>query len=68
MLVASFLLASWLGCCIVAAPWSSKLGRRHWIMLGSFIQIIGTIISVSSYSYGQLTAGRVIIVSFLHTP
>ncbi|KAL2214964.1 general substrate transporter [Thermoascus aurantiacus ATCC 26904] len=61
MIVASFLLASWLGCCIVAMPWSSRLGRRHWIMLGSLVQIIGTVVSVTSYSYGQLIAGRVII-------
>jgi predicted MFS family arabinose efflux permease len=39
------------------------MGRRFWIILGAFIQIVGTVISVSSYSYGQLIAGRVVIVS-----
>lgn len=63
MIVAAFLLASWFGCCIVSSPWSHRVGRRQWIMLGGLVQIIGTIISVSSYSYGQLTAGRVVIVS-----
>ncbi|KAL1964875.1 hypothetical protein VTN77DRAFT_6228 [Rasamsonia byssochlamydoides] len=60
-IVASFLLASWLGCCIVSSPWSDRVGRRQWIMAGALVQIIGTIISVSSYSYEQLIAGRVVI-------
>lgn len=63
MIVASFLLASWLGCVFASTPWSDKLGRRTWVLMGAVIQIIGTIICCSSYSYGQLIAGRVIIVS-----
>ncbi|KAH8819385.1 general substrate transporter [Xylogone sp. PMI_703] len=61
MIVASFLLASWLGCCFASTPWSDRLGRRTWIMLGAVVQIIGTIICVSAYSYGQMIAGRVVI-------
>ncbi|RFU25290.1 hypothetical protein B7463_g11044, partial [Scytalidium lignicola] len=61
MIVASFLLASWLGCCCASTPWSDRLGRRFWVLLGAITQVIGTIICVSSYSYGQLIAGRVII-------
>jgi MFS family permease len=63
MIVASFLLASWLGCCIVASPWSDRIGRRIWILAGNAIQIVGTIICVASYSPGQMIAGRVVIVS-----
>jgi MFS family permease len=66
MIVAAFLLASWLGCCITASPWSDNMGRRFWILLGAFTQIVGSIISVSSYSSGQLIAGRVVIVSPLN--
>merc|ERR1712032_1213869 len=61
MIVASFLLASWLGCVTAASPWSDCVGRRVWVMAGAAIQIIGTIISASSYSVGQLIAGRVLI-------
>lgn len=38
-------------------------GRRTWILLGNVLEIIGTIISVTSYGPGQLIAGRVLIVS-----
>ncbi|ORY12069.1 sugar transporter-like protein [Clohesyomyces aquaticus] len=61
MIVASFLLASWLGCCIAASPWSDRVGRRVWIMVGAAIQIVGTIIAACAYSTGQLIAGRVLI-------
>ncbi|KAK2735171.1 hypothetical protein FQN55_002261 [Onygenales sp. PD_40] len=61
MIVAAFLLASWLGCCIVASPWSDRVGRRVWIITGALVQIVGTIISAASFSSGQLIAGRVII-------
>jgi MFS family permease len=64
MIVAAFLLASWLGCVTVSSPWSDRLGRRTWIIMGGVVQIIGTVISASSYSPGQLIAGRVIIVSY----
>lgn len=52
-------LASWLGCII--ASFSMFIGRRAWIILGCGTQIIETIISASSYSYGQMIAGRVLI-------
>ena len=64
MIVAAFLLASWLGCCITATPWSDRMGRRFWMLLGAVTQIVGTVICASSYSSGQLIAGRVIIVSY----
>jgi MFS family permease len=62
MIVAVFLLASWLGCVIAASPWSDRLGRRIWMMLGAAIQIVGTAICASAYSSGQLIGGRIIIV------
>ena len=62
MIASTFLLASWFGCIIVATL-GMLLGRRTWIIIGNLIQILGTIISASSFSYGQLIAGRVFIVS-----
>ena len=62
MIASTFLLASWLGCIIIAA-FGMLLGRRTWIIVGNVIQIVGTIISASSFSFGQLIAGRVFIVS-----
>ncbi|KAF2015784.1 sugar transporter-like protein [Aaosphaeria arxii CBS 175.79] len=61
MIVASFLLASWLGCCIAASPWSDRQGRRVWVMVGAALQIVGTVVSCTAYSTGQLIAGRVLI-------
>jgi MFS family permease len=61
MIVASFLLATWLGCVAAASPWSHRFGRRTWVISGAVVQIIGTLISASSYSVGQLIAGRVLI-------
>ncbi|MCJ1320768.1 hypothetical protein MMC15_006109 [Xylographa vitiligo] len=60
MIASTFLLASWFGCIIVATL-GMLLGRRTWIIIGNLIQILGTIISASSFSYGQLIAGRVFI-------
>jgi len=61
MITPVFLLASWLGC-IIASFFGMFIGRRAWIILGCGTQITGTIISASSYSYGQMIAGRVLIV------
>ncbi|MCJ1294218.1 hypothetical protein MMC34_005775 [Xylographa carneopallida] len=60
MIASTFLLASWFGCIIVATL-GMLVGRRTWIIIGNLIQILGTIISASSFSYGQLIAGRVFI-------
>lgn len=48
---------------MAASPWSDRIGRRVWVMAGAAVQIVGTIISTSAYSTGQLIAGRVLIVS-----
>lgn len=60
MITSVFLLASWLGCVIVSL-FGMRLGRKTWIMAGEGVQILGTIISATSYGYGQLIAGRVLI-------
>ncbi|MCJ1473092.1 hypothetical protein MMC13_001742 [Lambiella insularis] len=60
MIASTFLLASWLGCIIIAV-FGMMMGRRTWIIIGNVVQIFGTIISASSFSYGQLIAGRVFI-------
>jgi MFS family permease len=67
MITSVFLLASWLGCMIIAA-FGMLLGRRTWILIGCGVQVVGTIISASSYSSGQLIAGRVLIVSYCILP
>ena len=53
MVTSIFLLASWLGCMIVSA-FGLTMGRKSWILVGNVVEIIGTIISASSYSYGQM--------------
>lgn len=60
MVTSVFLLASWLGCIIISV-FGMQMGRKSWIIAGEVVQIIGTIISATSYSYGQLIAGRVLI-------
>ncbi|KAJ5128327.1 hypothetical protein N7476_006947 [Penicillium atrosanguineum] len=45
------ILAYWLG---------ERLGRKNTILLGSTVMSIGAILQVSSYSVGQMMAGRVI--------
>ncbi|KAF2139254.1 uncharacterized protein K452DRAFT_275396 [Aplosporella prunicola CBS 121167] len=60
MITSVFLLASWLGC-IVISFFGMQMGRKTWVIAGEIVQIIGTIISATSYSYGQLIAGRVLI-------
>ena len=65
MIIATFLLTSWLGCVIISC-FGMMIGRRMWLINGSLIQIAGTIISATSFSYGQLIAGRVLIVRYSH--
>ena len=36
-------------------------GRRWWLIYGNLISIIGSAISASSYGYGQMIAGRVLV-------
>jgi MFS family permease len=61
MIASVFLLASWLGCMVITS-FGMTLGRRTWIIIGCFVQVVGTIICATSFSAGQLIAGRVFIV------
>lgn len=61
MITSIFLLASWLGCMIISV-FGMKLGRRQWIIYGCLVQVVGTIISATAHSSGQLIAGRTLIV------
>jgi MFS family permease len=63
MIASVFLLASWLGCMLMAS-FGMILGRRQNIIIGNAISAIGSIISASSQSAGQMIASRVIIVSY----
>ncbi|KAJ5604483.1 hypothetical protein N7510_009637 [Penicillium lagena] len=58
--VAAFTIGGFLGTlsCIWLGDW---LGRRRLMMVGTVIQIIGTIIATSACSLAQLIGGRIII-------
>ena len=62
MITSVFILGSWLGA-LVAATLGMVYGRRTCILLGNLLEIIGSLISVTSYGPGQLIVGRVIVVS-----
>lgn len=48
---------------LVIAPFTFRLGRRGTILLGNAAAIVGSVIQASSYSMGQLIAGRIFTVS-----
>lgn len=60
MVTSIFLLASWLGCMIITF-FGMNMGRRTWILVGNVIEIVGTTLATTSFSYGQLMAGRFLI-------
>ena len=39
---------------MIIATFGMKIGRKNWILIGNVIEIVGSIISATSYSYGQL--------------
>lgn len=43
---------------MIVTVFGFKLGRKNWILLGNVVEIVGTVISASSYSYGQLSKCR----------
>lgn len=52
-----------IGClvgCIVSAIFGNQLGRKNAIILGCVIMVIGGAVQASTYSAGQLIAGRII--------
>lgn len=62
MIASIFLLASWLGCMIMAT-FGMILGRRQNILIGNLVSAVGTLISATSQSAAQMIASRIIIVS-----
>ncbi|CAO2652816.1 Nn.00g022270.m01.CDS01 [Neocucurbitaria sp. VM-36] len=59
MITASYDLSA----CVTALaiiPFTFRLGRRGTILLGNFSAIFGAVIQASSYSVGQLIAGRLV--------
>lgn len=64
MIASVFLLASWLGCMIMAS-FCMILGRRQNIIIRNLVSAVGSIISASSFTSGQMIASRVIIVGML---
>ena len=59
MITASYDLAA----CVTALaiiPFTFKIGRRGTILMGNFAAIFGAVIQASSYSVGQLIAGRLV--------
>ena len=48
---------------VVVAPFTFRLGRRGTILLGNGAAIVGSVVQATSYSMGQLIAGRIITVS-----
>lgn len=49
-----------LGGCFISAIWGNYLGRKRIITLGCVVMIIGGVIQASTYSAGQLIAGRIV--------
>ncbi|KAJ5903282.1 hypothetical protein N7504_005665 [Penicillium tannophilum] len=50
-------------CCLgllLAYSVGERLGRRNTILLGTIVMTIGAILQASSYSLGQMMAGRVV--------
>ncbi|KAJ5986346.1 general substrate transporter [Penicillium sp. IBT 35674x] len=51
------------GCCLgslLAYSVGERLGRRNTILLGTVVMTIGAILQASSYSLGQMMAGRIV--------
>lgn len=61
MITSVFVLGSWLGA-LITAIFGIMYGGRTWILLGNLLEIIGALISVTSYGPGQLIAGRILVV------
>ncbi|CAD6587944.1 MAG: hypothetical protein ASARMPRED_003285 [Alectoria sarmentosa] len=63
MISSAFILGAWLGSSLVIFVFGISLGRRTWLLIGNVVGIIGTLIAVTSFSTGQMIAGRVLLVS-----
>ena len=63
MISSAFILGAWLGSFLLIFMFGLSLGRRTWLLIGNVIGIMGTLIAVTSFSTGQMIAGRVLLVS-----
>ena len=63
MISSAFVLGAWLGSFLLIFMFGLSLGRRTWLLIGNIIGIMGTLIVVTSFSTGQMIAGRVLLVS-----
>ncbi len=63
MISSAFILGAWLGSSLLIFSFGSSLGRRTWLLIGNAIGVIGTLIAVTSFSTGQMIAGRILLVS-----
>ncbi len=62
-MISSVLILGSLVGTLVSATFGMAYGRRTWVQMGNVLEIIGALISATSYSSGQMIAGRVITVS-----
>lgn len=63
MISSAFILGAWLGSSLLIFLFGNSLGRRTWLLIGNAVGIIGTLIVVTSFSIGQMIAGRILLVS-----
>lgn len=63
MISSAFILGAWLGSSLLIFSFGNSLGRRTWLLIGNAVGIIGTLIVVTSFSIGQMIAGRILLVS-----
>lgn len=63
MISSAFVLGAWLGSSLLIFVFGFSLGRRTWLLIGNVVGITGTLIAVTSFSTGQMIAGRVLLVS-----
>lgn len=61
MISSAFILGAWLGSSLLIFSFGNSLGRRTWLLIGNAVGIIGTIIVVTSFSIGQMIAGRILL-------
>ena len=62
MISSAFVLGAWLGSVLLIFVFGLSLGRRTWLLVGNVIGLMGTLIVVTSFSTGQMIAGRVLLV------
>jgi MFS family permease len=59
MIASSYTLAATI-CCLIVSIIGMPLGRRNIILLGNAFVVVGAVIQASSWSVGQIIAGRIL--------